>query len=794
MRLSEFWHIAVDKFFGSAMVLGKILNFLNSKSVRLLFFAMLFLIASLHAVPVRGVVVEEATDNPIPYAYITYTSGKNLGQSDDKGRFEFELDSRNAILVFKKNGFDSITVEMQDYADLLDLVVGMRSDARNLGSVTVVGGGASVWQNSKVVSKQKLEDAAGLRFDLTEHLSQIPGMSGQMDFSSNIFYDGSRSEEVAYHLGEFRIPNMRHLDIGFPGNLSVINPHAIENINISEHYGANPFSQGLAGGVQFEQRNADEFKADISLGTTLREIYMEGPWFFWNGFAFSARYLDPFMLKNMGEKFFTEFRKQGDSCDECSNESNSFSLFSMDLYGRLFGEDSLHNFRSVTGLYASDRYSVRQNESTIIQGSQAYGLAFAEYKTFNGTNFYAGVISTETSDTLRDTSSFRRFEPNSNPEFWNFIDGYEKSHLTARAGISWEQTNSLGFAILYDFHNVSRKWPDFGKENKVDLNDNVFQANAYYKIASGSNANSMQSAFGAGGIFSLSSKQVSPLASFDIEKGAGKDIAVFGNAAWRSDWNEVLIGNKVKGELNSGASAKAGAKIALGGLRISAHGFGRYYPEPILPVPKAYEYYIEQQDVDFGWVGGSQITLDFHTLHKIAFQSNVSHVYGKYELPGGHSLPWQANARMDIVSHLRIYPRNDSLLSVIISHRAALDRPLYEWEIFPSREQTQGQRHIKSSDETASLFRTDIRFNLNLKSKVRVIFLESVRFFVEADNIFSSMDIKALRFLGGENARERSVAVRDNDDDSRNGFDIVPFMAKGMGFYLQFGVEGNFGI
>jgi hypothetical protein len=66
-----------------------------------------------------------------------------------------------------------------------------------------------------------------------------------------------------------------------------------------------------------------------------------------------------------------------------------------------------------------------------------------------------------------------------------------------------------------------------------------------------------------------------------------------------------------------------------------------------------------------------------------------------------------------------------------------------------------------------------------------------VRFFVEADNVFAPLELKTLRFLGSENARERSVAVRNVDD---NRFDIVPFMAKGMGLYLQFGVEGNFGI
>jgi len=719
----------------------------------------LFLAVALHAVPIRGVVLEETTDRPIPYVNITYISGKPLGQCDNKGRFELDLESRNAILIFKKNGFDSTIVEMQDYADLLDIVVNMRSDAKHLGSATVIGGGSGdTWQNPKVVSVQTLEDAAGLRFDLAEHLSQMPGMSGQADFSSNLFYDGSRAEEVAYHMGQLRVPNMRHLDIGFPGNLSVINPHAIKNINISEHYGMNPFSQGLAGAIQFEPKDADEFNAVVSLGTTLREIYMEGP-----HFAVSARYLDPAMLQNMGEKFFTEFRKNDANSDARENESNSFDLSSMDLYARIFGSDSSHNLWAITGLYASDKYTIRQNEVPIIRGSQVYGLASAEYKTLDGINFHAGFVSQETADTLSDTSAFRRIECMDGLRCEiNFIDGREKSHFTASTGLSWEQTENLGFALLYDFHKLN------------SLKDNVGQASAYYKIG--------RSTLGAGGVYSHNSNQIMPLASFDTEKEIKKDVAIFGNTAWRSDWHE--------GELNGGAALKAGARFTIGSFKISAYGFGRYYPSPILPTPLAFERYNELQEVDFGWVSGAQLTLEFRTLHRVALQSNISRVYGEYELPNGHSLPWQANSHLDMVSHLRIYPRSDSLVSFIVSHRAALNRPLYEWSINPAQE----QRHIKHTGETNSLFRTDVRLNLDLKSKAKFFFLENVRFFVEADNIFSSLDVKALRFLGGDNGRERSVAIRDNNQDSRDGFDIVPFMAKGMGFYLQFGVEGNFGI
>lgn len=766
-----------------------------------LFFLIIFLFASImYAAPLRGVVLEETTDNAIPYVNIYYASGKYLGQSDEKGRFEFEMEASNAVLILKKNGFDSLLVETQDFVDLLDIIVVMRSDAKHLGSATVVGGGSSsAWQNPKTLSVQKLEDAAGIRFDLTEHLSQIPGISGQMDFSSNLFYDGSRSEEVAYHLGELRVPNMRHLDIGFPGNLSVINPHAIETININEHYGVNPFNQGLAGSVQFMPRNVDDFKTSVSLGTSLREIYMEGPWLFWDGFAFSARYLDPSMLQNMGEKFFTEFRKRDDNNDNAEKKSSSFSLSSMDIYARLFGKDSSNNSWSVTGLYASDEYSIRQSipeqiqtgNVTIMQGSQVYGLASAEYKTLGGTNFFAGLVSQDISDTLRDTSSFRKVECNINDldicgNDLNFIDGNEKSDFTVSTGISWEQTDNLGFAVLYDWHNVSRKWQNFNKEtNDVTLNDNVFQANAYYNM----HGENLRSTFGAGAIFSSYSKQILPLASFDVEKTYSDKFMLFGNTAWRSDWNELWVNDNIKGELNGNASLKAGSRFTLGKVNISAHGFGRFYPSPILPTPKAYAYYKELQNPDYGWVSGAQLTLDFHSSHRIALQSNISRVYGEYEFKNG-SLPWSANSGLDMVSHLRIYPMSDSLLSVIVSHRAALNRPLYEWSIIRAN----NERSIKYTDETSSLFRTDLRLNLDLKSRVKIIFLENVRFFVEVDNIFSSLDIKALKFLGGENARERSVAVRDNDANSANGFDIVPFMAKGMGLYLQFGIEGTFGL
>jgi hypothetical protein len=118
---------------------------------------------------------------------------------------------------------------------------------------------------------------------------------------------------------------------------------------------------------------------------------------------------------------------------------------------------------------------------------------------------------------------------------------------------------------------------------------------------------------------------------------------------------------------------------------------------------------------------------------------------------------------------------------------------LYYYQIEPSSaDGTNGKRRLKDLNEFTDLFRTDLRLNLDLMTSK--YFFRSARFYLEVDNIFAKLDVPALKFLGSENARERSWVTRDADGDSNDGYDLVPFMAKGMGLYLQFGVEVQLGI
>lgn len=761
---------------------------------------------------IMGVVLEAETDLPVKDVMITYQSGKRVGETNSDGRFEYTVDSKNAFLIFKKDGFDSVEVELQDYADLLDMVVTLSTNVRNLGASTIIGGGEEKvqWNVERKVNLDKLEDAAGMRFDLTEHLSQMPGISGQKDFSNALYYDGSRASDVAYHLGRLRIPNMRHLDVGFPGNLSVVNPHTLSGIEIHDNYGEGPLGQGLATSVQYiPEQTKGEWGLKGSAGITMQEVVVDAPWLFWDSFRFAWRRQDEAMLKNLGEKFFSEFRKSTDDCKDCKVKSiNPYDLAAMDFYTQLNGSDSNGNTWALRALYSSDEYSIHQdtthsfaiepNSIDIIEGVQEYLVIGAEYESRFGTSFHAGFVQEHLGDTLRDTIGFRPAKDPSKPVdiTRTFIDSYEYTHSTITAGADKSFGTFLGSelsgALLYEHQILDRSYPDFGSIQSDDYMTGVISGAARMNWKD----EYSQKILSVGAVADWSSHDALPTASFDFQQNLSKtDTAywrMFANAAFRGDWKPYYDNGDLVGRLESGASAKIGGGYNSKYLIAQASGFGRYYYNPLLPLPKAYAHYKDVTPIDYAWVLGASGSLEFKTSHHFSMATNVSSVYGEYELEGDGSLPWEANSRLDIVSHFRYYPRKDSIISVILTHHAALHRPLYYYAITPSQNGEVGTRELKDLNQFTDMFRTDIRVNLDLTKKQ--FLLNGARFYLEVDNIFANLDVGALRFLGSENTRERSWVTRDNDSKIDNGYELVPYMAKGMGLFVQFGVEVQLGI
>lgn len=758
-----------------------------------------------------GVVLESESDLPIKSVKIAYRSGKVVGETNSDGRFELTVDSRNAVLVFNKDGYDSVFVELQDYADLLDMVVTLVPNVRDLGASTIVGGADPVkWEPEHTVSVESLEDAAGMRFDVTEHLSQMPGISGQKDFSSALYYEGSRAGDVAYHLGRLRVPNMRHLDVGFPGNLSVINPHTLSGIEIHDHYGSGPLGQGLATSVQYiPEQTPGEWGLRGTAGLTLREVVLDMPWFFWDSFRISYRILDADMLKNLGEKFFTEFRKRDANCkdDNCKvASSDPYDLTAYDVYAQFNGSDSLGNTWALRTLYSYDSYSIKQDTATyldemasvnIMSGEQEYLVIGGEYNSKFGTSLHAGFVREYLTDEIKDTTGFRTDADQS--EQTSFIDEYEQTHSTISAGMDkFFKGKILGAnlsgALLYEHQIIERGHPEYGGSVKKDYQTGVLSGAGRFTW----NNDYSKYILSAGAVADAVDHYAQPTGSIDVDKNLSQtDSAfwhVFGNAAYRSDWKPYYDNADLVGRLESGTSGKLGVGYRSKYFDGQLSGYGRYYADPLLAMPKAYAYYNDLTPVDYAWALGGGIKVEMKTSHHFSFSTNLNSVYGEYELEDGSSIPWDANARLDMLSHLRYYPRKDSIVSVILTHHALYHRPLYYYEIKPANTVTgeNGTRRLRDMNEFTNLYRTDLRVNVDINTSK--FFFKHCRFYLEVDNIFAKLDVEALEFLGSQNARERSWVTRDSDENSANGYDLVPFMAKGMGLYLQFGVELQLGI
>lgn len=772
------------------------------------------LAVSAFALPTQiiGVVLEAESDLPLSGVQISYRSGKSLGKTSSDGRFDLQVDSKNASLVFRKEGYDSVFVDLADFADLFDMVVTLSTNVRDLGASTIVGGSEPVkWEVERKVNLDKLEDAAGMRFDLTEHLSQMPGISGQKDFSSALYYEGSRAGDVAYHLGRLRVPNMRHLDVGFPGNLSVINPHVLSGIEIHDNYGSGPIGQGLATAVQYiPEQTKGEWGLKGAVGLTVQEVVADAPMFFWDSFRFAFRRLDGDMLKNLGEKFYTQFKKRGGDCAEnCRVQSvDPFKLSAFDIYSQLNGSDSSGNTWALRFLYSDDEYTISQDTSSsvdqvkkidIISGLQNYMVVGLEYNSRFGISFHGGYVREHLNDSLRDTTVIHSGSGDLNAGA--FLDSYDYVHSVISGGADKNFNGKilgadLSGAALFEFHMLDRDHPDYSPSVVVsdEYSTGVLSGAARLNWKN----DFSQTIFSLGGVADWSTHTARPTASVDLERNLSKvDSAywrLFGNAAFRSDWKPLYEDGDLEGRLETGTSGKVGVGYRSKYLIAQASGFGKYYLDPVLPMPKAFAHYKDVTPVDYGWVMGLGTSVEWKTSHHFSMATNISTVYGEYELTDGGSLPWEANSRLDMVSHFRYYPRKDSIISVILTHHAAWHRPLYYYQIKPvsGNGKDDGVRELKDLNEFTDMFRTDIRVNLDLHRDKGIF--RNARFYLELDNLFGKLDVPALKFLGSENYRERSWVTRDKDGKLTNGYDLVPFMAKGMGLYLQFGVEVQLGI
>ena len=260
---------------------------------------------------IKGVVLNNATEEPLAYANVRVLAQPMGTMTNIDGRFEFRIASPGrydlvaSMIGYRAHRLDRVRV---DSGSVTDVVFRLEQTALLLKAITVTPGRFSIMQKDPVVTQTLTrEDIATIpQFgeDIYRAVTRLPGISSN-DFSAKFTVRGGEHEEVLATLDGMELYDPFHLKDINGGALSIVDVMAIGGIDLMT--GAFPAQHGghLSGVFDISSRSPKP-ERQSSLGISLMNVRFmsEGQFNKGNGgWLVSARrgYLD-IVLEMMNEE------------------------------------------------------------------------------------------------------------------------------------------------------------------------------------------------------------------------------------------------------------------------------------------------------------------------------------------------------------------------------------------------------------------------------------------------------------------------------------------------------------
>lgn len=795
-----------------------------------------------------GTVIDDARDEGIGGVEILMPDGRKLGTSQPSGRFEVTVNNRRATVIFRREGYRDYEVNLGDYPQLVDVDILLESSVQELDEVTAYAPRRPL-DPSQAQTIEELEALQGMRMDLNDHLRQMHGVAGMNEFTGDISVHGSRTRDVTHYLGRSRVPSLRHLEFGFPGNQSVLNPRLLKSVTMADNPAKGPVNQGNASALVYDLQEGDpeNIRGDLVLGSTNRELNLSSYWGERTN-LFSARYLSPNALGALGRQFFTTPKDDripgeggcSDPDEPCRHLSDPLRFSVLDVFFSTFKRDSSGAFRRHTLIVLDDNYEVIEDKSTerqltkpqrLVEGYQGawlYSIESVRPRESGEFEWGFSFLSRNYKDAYRDTVEpivggapipselAPPWYPNGGQPSGDvdYLLGDNRRH--DRQFIYSAQWTSFGktfgatpsYGLELEYTSQMRRYRDIdpslpAAQQVKELNHDLALANATWRLRWNlANKRLLEASAGAAWAYEgwREDGQVSgslppgPLASLRYTHPVTDDHSLYAETALRQSAAIEPSGrNGLAARMTPSVEGKLGGNgFLLEPLRYAWSGYVRWYDAPALPEPEVYWNFVETREAKSALVKGANLTLNYLPGHHVGVGANASVIQGQYAMRDGGTLPWESNRTLDLVANLRFLPRDDSLLSFIVTYGVQNDAPLYEyrglweWTDQPSNQGfATGERAVyrNSSNPSVSRQRLDARINLDLKSRWRPV--ESMRFFFEATNIFADVDDGVGGWLGGRNERRRGWTRANAAGD------LEPVVTRGLGLFLMFGIEGK---
>jgi hypothetical protein len=747
-------------------------------------------------------------------------------------------------VLFRKDGYKDRVVALAELGNLLDVQVDLEPVGTRLETGIVTGQGARRRLQAGTIAA--IEDVAGMRFDLQEHLRTLPGVGGTREFSSEISVYGSRTADVAHVLGPFAIPNMRHLDYSFPGNQSVLNPRVLQSTWVEPAPVSGPLEQGLASALRYVPRRAspDKYEMIVSQGLTNREFDLLAP-VGNGGVVLSGRWLDPTLMRHLGDRFFAG-SSSDDIADRLENKNkeplSKLDLTAMDAYARVeqgFGSFSV----AATAMGSFDEYSVQLQTSSydqdgqkrpdeyvpVTQGDRSDWVMFADLQGDLESGFlqlYGGVIGRDEVQLLSDTVFFGGYQSIDdqlvrtnwkNPEDWaawtksvrdyrgggmyrlgSPVLGAEVEVLSAVDLVSEDRAQGRTFAGA-----LGKDIADERSMTKIEgrtVPGAIERTTEWTRVRSSGRMrwkmDESQFGLAAGGLWAEGPGWNSEFTASAMRPAFG--IGWVGNASLRAqERSEAVAPGVMEVVTTSGWETKLGGGKRLGPVELTGAAYWRGLDDPALPGTDFWWAFPLRNRAKEASVVGANFQTRVDGWRRVKGLVNLSRVQGEYTMDDGTVMDWDANRDLDVLTQLKVHPMRDTLFSVIFTHIASFGKPQYVYRLDTLHRTVDIglDPRVSGGSPKRDAFRTDIRMELDMP--VRISPIQDVRLYVEGQNLFSEFTGDWARPLGGGNFRARSMeAVRTRvDSDSR--YQVVgaqPLYARGTDLFISFGLEGSFAL
>lgn len=797
-------------------------------------------------IDVAGTVTDASSDVPLPKVRLFGPDSSFLGSTDAQGRFVMGLNRPQEVL-FRKDGYKDRVVALNELGNLLDVQVDLEPVGTQLETGIVTGQGTRRRVQAGTIAA--IEDIAGMRFDLQEHLRTLPGVGGTREYSSEISVYGSRTADVTHVLGPFAIPNMRHLDYSFPGNQSVLNPRVLQSISVEHDPVSGPLEQGMASALRYVPRrpSADRYEAIVSQGLTNRELDLIAPMGN-GGVVMSGRWLDPSLMRHLGDRFFAGASSQ-DARDRMDNKDagpvSKLDLTAMDGYFR--AEQGFGNFSvAATAMGSFDEYKVKLQTSPytctelgvcsndndyyvpITQGDRSDWVAFADVQGDLESGFlqlYGGVVGRDEVQLLSDTVLFGGYQNLTGPDRESWVNpqdwaawtrstrdyrgggmfrlgqpvlGAETEFLSAFDLISEERAQGRTFAGA-----LGKEIADERSMTKIGgrtVPGAIERTTEWSRVRSSGRMrwkmDESQFGLAAGGLWVDGPGWNSEATASAMRPAFG--IGWVANASLRAlERSEAVQPGVMEVVTTSGWETKFGGGKRLGPFEMTGATYWRGLDNPQLPGTDFWwAFPIRNGAKDASVVGGNfQTRMDGWRRFKALV--NLSRVQGEYSLEDGTTLEWDANRDLDVLTEFKVHPMDDTLFSLIVTHIASFGKPQYVYHLDTLNRTVTiaGDSRVEGGSPKRDAFRTDLRMELDMP--VRVAPIQGVRLYIEAQNLFSEFTGDWARPLGGGNFRARSMEAVRTRANSESRYQVVgaqPLYARGTDLFITFGLEGSFAL